>query len=101
MEKKGVATIYGKRQTERSGENHLMTTTFVGRDFEETRKTGEVLKKPRKTVKQRGRARERRGSLQIHQEPKHERSCTGDVQFNNLINSRTLPEKTALSHGRR
>ena len=24
-----------------------MTTTFVGRDFEETRKTGEVLKKPR------------------------------------------------------
>jgi hypothetical protein len=42
----------GNGQTERSGENHLMTTTFVGRDFEETRKTGEIfffiVKKPGK-----------------------------------------------------
>ena len=41
----------GNGQTERSGENRLMTTTFVGRDFEETRKTGEVLRKPRKQAR--------------------------------------------------
>ena len=42
-EKNEVATIYKKNeQTERSEENHLVTTTFVGRDFRETKKTGEV-----------------------------------------------------------
>jgi hypothetical protein len=42
-EKNEVATIYKKNeQTERSEENHLVTTTFVGRGFRETKKTDEV-----------------------------------------------------------
>ena len=42
-EKNEVATIYKKNeQMERSEENHLVTTTFVGRGFRETKKTDEV-----------------------------------------------------------
>jgi hypothetical protein len=42
-EKNEVATICKKNeQTESSEENHLVTTTFVGRGFRETKKTDEV-----------------------------------------------------------
>ena len=45
------ATIYGKRADGKIGENRLLTTTFVGRGFKETKKTDEILRKPGKRTR--------------------------------------------------